>query len=686
MATLIYLIKTILISGLLFSYYSLFLKNRPFHSFNRYFLLSIPILSFLMPALHLNFPVFGNQNVPLSPILLLGVSQGKLEEAVTIYANHHSGIMLSWQSAVWILSLSISLFFFVRLFKSLRFLILLKKEKPHLILKDAVIYFVSVAGTPFSFFKSIFWGNDLDLHSESGNQILQHELYHARNFHTVDILSMEILSAIFWFNPFLFLINREIKAIHEYAADAWVTEKTDTYSYANLLLLKISGKTLSLTQPFFKNQIKRRIAMMTKTKKNRAARFGRLMVIPLIAALIGLFSFKSTNPLHLFSSKTIRVVIDAGHGGIDPGIMTNDALEKNISLSISKKIQELSKEYNVEVIMTREQDELPGKVNDINWSLKYRAGLVRKENADLFISIHTGNGTNGDAISGFEIYVPGDESKVSQGSVKLASCIANYIKPDYAISSVLKHRTQDILVLSHASVPAILIECGNQNNKSDFSFIQKDKNQEMIARDILEGIRRYSILNNEGSQRHIVRDTVSHVDTVNYYQMFNIPATDIASVTVLPNKTIVLVVKSGRKYVLVVTDEVQQKFDSAKKSNDARDSLAGISHEAVFTKTEVESEFPGGQKGWYDYLTKNLKYPENAVKNNIQGTVYVKFIVRKDGTLSEIEALSGPAELKQASIRVIANSGKWIPAKNNGLVVDSYKEQPINYSLEEKKN
>jgi N-acetylmuramoyl-L-alanine amidase len=245
--------------------------------------------------------------------------------------------------------------------------------------------------------------------------------------------------------------------------------------------------------------------------------------------------------------------------------MTNDALEKNISLSISKKIQELSKEYNVEVIMTREQDELPGKVNDINWSLKYRAGLVRKENADLFISIHTGNGTNGDATSGFEIYVPGDKSKVSQGSVKLASYIANYIEPDYAISSVLKHRTQDILVLSHASVPAILIECGNQNNKSDFSFIQKDKNQEMIARDILEGIRRYSILNNEGSQRHIVRDTVSHVDTVNYYQMFNIPATDIASVTVLPNKTIVLVVKSDRKYVLVVTDEVQQKFDSAKK-------------------------------------------------------------------------------------------------------------------------
>ena len=63
MAILIYLIKTILISGLLFSYYSLFLKNRPFHIFNRYFLLCIPILSLLLPAFRFGFPSFLSQNI-----------------------------------------------------------------------------------------------------------------------------------------------------------------------------------------------------------------------------------------------------------------------------------------------------------------------------------------------------------------------------------------------------------------------------------------------------------------------------------------------------------------------------------------------------------------------------------------------------------------------------------------------
>ena len=527
-------------------------------------------------------------------------------------------------------------------------------------------------------------GKDLDLNSDSGSQVLQHELYHARNYHTVDILSLEILSAIFWFNPFFYLINREIKAIHEYAADAWVTAKTDTYSYANLLLMKISGKALSLTQPFFKNQIKRRIVMMTKSKNNRTARFGRLMIIPLIAALSCLFSFTSTNPLHLFSTKSIRVVIDAGHGGMDPGIITNDMLEKNINLSVSKKIQALSKEYNVDVIMTRERDELPGNVSDINWSLKYRASLARKENADLFISIHTGGGTGENKQSGFEIYVPENENKMYKSSVKLASCITGYIKPDYIIASDLKQRPQGILVLTHASVPAILIEFGNPNNKSDFDFIQKDEDQEKIARDILEGIRKYSTQNSYAGQMPMVRNSSFPVDTINYYEMNKINVNDIDSINI-HDKKIFISVKSGKKYILIITDEVQHKFDSAKRSQDALDNKIDVDKK-VFHKVEVDAEYPGGQKGWYDYLVKNLKYPEKAVKNNIQGTVYVEFIIRKDGTPTDIKAVTGPDELKQASVQVIANSGKWIPAENNGIAVDSYKSQPINYNLEEKKN
>ncbi len=66
----------------------------------------------------------------------------------------------------------------------------------------------------------------------------------------------------------------------------------------------------------------------------------------------------------------------------------------------------------------------------------------------------------------------------------------------------------------------------------------------------------------------------------------------------------------------------------------------------------------------------------------IQGQVMMEFIVKKNGDLTNIRAVSGPEELKRSSIDAIKASGKWIPAKQKGSVVASYKRQPINYKLE----
>ena len=95
MTVLIYIIKTIIISGLLFGYYGLFLRNRFFHGFNRFFLLSIPVISLLLPAMHFNMPDFWNPADSVSPIRLLGVGQGKLEETFTLLDTQKSGTGIS---------------------------------------------------------------------------------------------------------------------------------------------------------------------------------------------------------------------------------------------------------------------------------------------------------------------------------------------------------------------------------------------------------------------------------------------------------------------------------------------------------------------------------------------------------------------------------------------------------------
>jgi periplasmic protein TonB len=106
-------------------------------------------------------------------------------------------------------------------------------------------------------------------------------------------------------------------------------------------------------------------------------------------------------------------------------------------------------------------------------------------------------------------------------------------------------------------------------------------------------------------------------------------------------------------------------------------------YDKTFTKVEIESEYPGGTSAWARFLNKSLQYPQEAQDNEIQGTVIVKFIVDKEGNVSDVDAVSGPKELHSEAVRVIKKSGKWTPAVQNGRQVKSYKSQPITFRLGE---
>jgi protein TonB len=101
----------------------------------------------------------------------------------------------------------------------------------------------------------------------------------------------------------------------------------------------------------------------------------------------------------------------------------------------------------------------------------------------------------------------------------------------------------------------------------------------------------------------------------------------------------------------------------------------------VFIKVEIESAYPGGMNAWKRFLLKTMKYPQRAVEENITGTVVVKFIVDKEGAVSNVQAISGPEALTAEAARVILSSGRWTPAIQNGKHVNSYKEQAINFQL-----
>ena len=105
----------------------------------------------------------------------------------------------------------------------------------------------------------------------------------------------------------------------------------------------------------------------------------------------------------------------------------------------------------------------------------------------------------------------------------------------------------------------------------------------------------------------------------------------------------------------------------------------------IVLDVQIQSEYPGGLSAWLRYLTKNLPkhYSDDLVERGIQGRVVVQFIVDKEGNVSEVQGIEGPAELREIGETVIRKSGKWTPAISNGRQVKSYKRQPIVFALPE---
>ncbi|MBF1544225.1 MAG: energy transducer TonB [Prevotella salivae] len=105
-------------------------------------------------------------------------------------------------------------------------------------------------------------------------------------------------------------------------------------------------------------------------------------------------------------------------------------------------------------------------------------------------------------------------------------------------------------------------------------------------------------------------------------------------------------------------------------------------NDMVFDVVEVMPQFPGGQIAMLQYLMKNIKYPEQAMKEGIQGRVTVRFIVEKDGSISDVKpVLSVHPLLNKEAVRVVKSMPKWTPGKQNGKPVRVRFNLPVMFKL-----
>lgn len=291
-----YLIKLSISIAIVWLFYQFILRKLTFYNSNRWYLLGYTLLSFFIPFINISLLIQDSSNNIIQYVPSVHYYTEALEEASQcpspLWSNYDkwdlTAFGLMTVAGILLMRLAISYFSFLKI-----------QRKAKLISGDGVrIYQVDENIIPFSFGNSIFINSNLHTEDEL-REIVRHEFVHVRQNHTIDILCAELLCIINWYNPFAWLLKRSIRQNLEFIADNKVVENgIDKKQYQYLLLKVIGNNQYSIATQFNFSSLKKRIAMMNKTKsaKRQVARF--LFLVPVLAIILLAFRkslYNSTN-------------------------------------------------------------------------------------------------------------------------------------------------------------------------------------------------------------------------------------------------------------------------------------------------------------------------------------------------------------------------------------------------------
>ncbi|TYQ00467.1 TonB family protein [Tenacibaculum adriaticum] len=272
-----YIIQVLFFQVLFVAVYDFFLSKETFFTKNRFYLLSTAIVSFVLPLLKI--PTI-QKAVPEEYTILLSevvLSPQKVIEKAAWYQSINYLDILFWIGCI--------LFFIVFLFKLERIIRLILKYEI-IQKKDYKLVLLPKNSKAFSFFNFIFIGKEIP--EEKKEKIIQHELVHSKQKHTLDLLFFEFLKIVMWFNPMVYVYQNRISLVHEFISDEVVTKSTEKSNYINNLLSEIfQVEHISFINQFYKHSlIKKRILMMTKTKSKQIKQLKYLLLVPVLASML----------------------------------------------------------------------------------------------------------------------------------------------------------------------------------------------------------------------------------------------------------------------------------------------------------------------------------------------------------------------------------------------------------------
>lgn len=287
-----YLLKLTISLSIVYLFYQLFLRRLTFYNWNRWYLLIYSIVCFVIPVVNV-FTIIVNQPTLRESAFI------KYIPAITQMspaADGKGAVPIDWVQVAIIVIIAGMLVMVLRLL--IQYYSLFKmRSKAVLLYDDKVkLYHIDEPVIPFSFGRGIYVNQHQ--HSEQElKEIIHHEFIHVKQRHSLDIIWSELLCVLNWYNPFAWLLRHDIRQNLEFIADQQVLQTgLDRKQYQYLLLKVIGVNSFSIAANFNFSSLKRRIAMMNKTKSARVHLIRFLFLLPLL--IVVLLAFRNTTQEH----------------------------------------------------------------------------------------------------------------------------------------------------------------------------------------------------------------------------------------------------------------------------------------------------------------------------------------------------------------------------------------------------
>lgn len=666
---MVYFLKINVAIALFYAFYRLFFYKDTFFTWRRTALLCFFAVSAIVPLF--NIQTWIEQQEPMAAMADLYATVVLPELTLTPQPETDWKQLLADGIGIvyWLVVALLTARFLVQLTGIIR----LGRRCPTQKIDDTTVHLLPRPEGPFSFFRWIFVYPDAHT-GEELHEILTHERTHARQWHSIDVMIGELACIVCWFNPFAWLMKREIRTNLEYMADEKVLETghdSRTYQY-HLLGLSHHKAAATIYNSFNVLPLKKRITMMNKRRTRAIGRTKYLMFLPLAALLMIVSNIEAVaRATQKITAEVMEAVTPAETPEVQPqpeNIAPSPQTEMNVA-PIPQQEKSKKVTYKGKIV----DDEAGNPISDVKIIIDHKYQSITKStvNAQGEFRIETSP----------EASILFEHTK-SDGSKLVRFCtpkVLAQMNPDNMVIELIPY-----IDIKTAATEADVYEV--VENMPEFP----NGGMTALMKYLSDNIRYPEAAHKAGIQGRVTVQFVvgkdGSIGNVSILRGVNadLDAEAIRVISSMPKwkpgtqKGEPVKVKYTVPVMFRLAPEPVEKIDETTVVG-YHTPVAG----EVYDVVDKMPEFPGGMTGLMQYLSKNIRYPAEAQTKGIQGRVTVAVIINTEGKAVNASIVRSVDPILDAeALRVASTMPDWVPGTKDGKPVNVKYTFPVTFRLQ----